>query len=279
MKTKLRIAAIAVLACVFVVSAANIIRINYDYAQADKMTSEAEEKANVPELKKETEEPVQTQEQKKTDPYLEQMKQIDITALKQEGADVVGWIIIPDSGISYPVVHGEDNDFYLTHSWKGVRNGSGSIFMDCWNTSDMTDFNTLMYGHRMNNDGMFGLLHNYEQENYWVDHPRIYYRTETAVYAYEVFAACQSEVAGATYTREFPDEQSRIDYIDAMLEQSSIDTGIVPTSSDRILTLSTCMYRNRKDIRWIVQGVLAESESTAGGASDLAFETETVPQT
>ena len=48
-------------------------------------------------------------------------------------------------------------------------------------------------------------------------------------------------------------------FIDRTLELSEIDTGIVPTISDKILTLSTCTG-NGHEKRMVVQAVLAEKE-------------------
>ena len=64
------------------------------------------------------------------DPVLEDMKQIDLEALWKVNPQVVGWLRIPDTHIDYPIVQGEDNDFYLNHDWKGGKNSVGSIFMD-----------------------------------------------------------------------------------------------------------------------------------------------------
>ena len=40
---------------------------------------------------------------------------MDLPALQQVNSDVIGWIAIPGTGISYPLGQGPDNDYYLTH--------------------------------------------------------------------------------------------------------------------------------------------------------------------
>lgn len=42
----------------------------------------------------------------------------DYQSLLDENADCIGWLKISDTDISYPVVLGEDNEFYLHHDFQ-----------------------------------------------------------------------------------------------------------------------------------------------------------------
>ena len=94
--------------------------------------------------------------------------EVDFAALKNINEDVVGWLYveaIPD--ISYPVVRGEDNDFYLHRTYKKEDNFAGTLFIDCENSPDFSDCNTIMYGHNMKDGSMFGQLKYFKlQETY-----------------------------------------------------------------------------------------------------------------
>ena len=92
------------------------------------------------------------------DPNLETMAAINLEALRQVNPDVIGWVMIPDTKINYPILQGTDNDYYLGHTWQGVKNSVGSIFMEYRNTPDFTDYNTILYGHNMNDGSMFANL-------------------------------------------------------------------------------------------------------------------------
>jgi sortase B len=72
---------------------------------------------------------------------------------------------------------------------------------------------------------------------------------------YDIFAAYEVSTAGDTYQLGFADDASRQSYIDYCLGKSVIDTGVTPTTSDHILTLSTCTG-NGHATRWVVQAVL-----------------------
>lgn len=101
--------------------------------------------------------------------------QIDFDGLRKVNPDVIAWIDIPGAGISYPVLQGEDNSYYLTHLASGQFGISGSIFMDYHNRQDFSDQNTIIYGHNMKDDSMwpapclrnFGLLIRSSVINSW----------------------------------------------------------------------------------------------------------------
>ena len=87
--------------------------------------------------------------------------------------NVIGWIEIPGLSISYPVVQGTDNAYYLHHLFTGEYNSSGSIFADWHNQPDFADPNTIVYGHNMKNGSMFGTLSHYQDQALWEASPNL----------------------------------------------------------------------------------------------------------
>jgi len=189
------------------------------------------------------------------DPYADALAAMDFTALREVNDDILGWILVPNTRLSYPLVQGEDNDYYLNRTWRKSRNSVGAIFMEHLNNPDLSDFNTIIYGHRMNNKSMFGTLKNYKDLSYWQKHPILYITDDNGSHKYEIFAAYEVSVEGDTYLLGFPSDDHKQSFIDFCLDQSVIDTGVVPTVYDRILTLSTCTG-NGHDTRWVVQARL-----------------------
>ena len=193
-----------------------------------------------------------------TDPYIEALSKLDISPLKAENEDVIGWIKIPDTIISYPIIQGEDNDFYLKHSWKKTKSSAGAIFMEHQNSGDFSDFNTIIYGHNMKSDSMFGTLGDYCDYEYWQAHPYVYIVNDAGVFRYDIFAAQQVRLNTVVYGMKIENHGQREEIISYSKDYSEIDTDIEPTVYDKILTLSTCS--GGRQTRWIVQAVLNEQE-------------------
>lgn len=91
--------------------------------------------------------------------------QVDFDALSAVNPDVTGWIYLPDSVISYPVVQGEDNSYYLKHLFDGTPNSSGCLFLDS-RCEGLTGRNSVIYGHYMKNGTLFGSLKEYRDQAY-----------------------------------------------------------------------------------------------------------------
>lgn len=180
---------------------------------------------------------------------------LQLETLKEVNKDVVGWIEIPGTEISYPLLQGEDNRYYLTHDWRGEANTSGSVFLESTNVSDFTDYHTIAYAHRMRNDTMFGSLKYYEDPAYWQRHPKVYIATGTAIFEYEIFSSQEAAPEDIIYRLDIAESGCREEFLDYCVEGSKIETGIIPEISSRILTLSTCTGRSHSS-RFVVHAVL-----------------------
>ena len=188
------------------------------------------------------------------DPYAQALKDMDFSALRQQNPDVLGWILIPGTRVSYPVAQGTDNSYYLDHTWRGGKNSVGAIFMECRNSSDLSDFNTIIYGHRMNNRSMFGTLSQYKSRSYWQAHPYVYLTDDSGTHRYEIFAAGEVSVDSDVYRLGLRSDSSRQSFLDSCLALSALNTGVTPHTYDKVLTLSTCTG-NGHATRWVVQAV------------------------
>lgn len=189
------------------------------------------------------------------DPVLEELRKTDLAALREVNPDVVGWIRVPDTKIDYPVVQGEDNNFYLKHTWQGHENTVGTIFMDYGSSPDLTDFNTLIYGHNMRTGSMFASLRNYSQQDYFNAHPYVYLLVDNGAFRFEVFSVYQAELDASAYGQSFRQRETREKFLQDAAEKSAIETEITPGIRDRILTLSTCSGMGY-ETRWVVHARL-----------------------
>ena len=272
------------LGAVFVVSCALLLKQTLQYQQGENIYDEAVALAQLPEwtdaaptveevteeLRQEKEvsaeavtEPLPEESGQESeevsppeDPYADALRDMDFTRLREVNGDVLGWILIPDTNVSYPMVQGKNNDYYLRRTWDKTRNTMGSIFVDYRNGRDLRDFHTVIYGHRMRDGSMFGRLYKYEDADYWKDHPDFYLADDSGSHTYTIFSAYLADSMD-TYQFEFADDGEKEDFIQYCVSKSWLDTGIVPGVNDRIVTLSTCSG-NGYDTRWVIHGVRTE---------------------
>lgn len=266
MKPKIQTVILFFLTAVFAVSAFMLVRQMTSYRAGDEAYAEASEIAAIPEVpetetvQQPTEQPQQeTQTEPEpapsADPYAQALEQMDLPALQQVNSDVIGWIAIPGTEISYPLVQGTDNDYYLTHTWNQNSSAVGAIFMDCRCSADFSGFNTIVYGHRMNNGSMFAALKHYKKQDFLQAHPQVYVTNASGTHAYRIYAAYEASLDGTAYYSAFSDETIKKTFIDEGVSLSVIRPGAVPTVNDHILTLSTCTG-NGHATRWVVQAVM-----------------------
>jgi len=195
-----------------------------------------------------------------SDPFVMELLQTNLDALRDVNPDVMGWITIPDTNISYPIVQGEDNDFYLNHTWKKQANDGGAVFMESENDPDMRDFNTIIYGHNMNDNSMFSDLVKFANSNFMVKHPSVYIVTDNGVYRYDFFSTYKASVKSIAYGMKIQTTKKRNELIQFSLNYGVVKSGIVPNVDDHLLTLSTCSGFGHT-ARWVVVGVLNKDGS------------------
>ena len=123
---KLRTIVKVLQALVLVVGLVGVIRQQLDYQKGQMDYSEAERLAGLPQ-QEDAPQPAGEQQTYK-DPYAAALAETDLAALREVNVDVIGWICIPNIELSYPLLQGDDNDYYWNHTWKKEQNSVGSIF-------------------------------------------------------------------------------------------------------------------------------------------------------
>ncbi|MEE0954539.1 MAG: class B sortase [Eubacterium sp.] len=179
---------------------------------------------------------------------------VDFASLKEVNKDVVGWIYIKSLGISYPVMHGEDNDFYLHHTTDGTYNKAGSIFVEELNSGNFEDPNTIIYGHNMWDKSMFSSLQLMIDDETKREPPEFWILTPEGDYKYEIFSMKVTLPETEVYTIFDGRDAKFVDWAEKMKNESEVDMGSFTfDKDDRIVTLSTCT-RNHTN-RTVIQGV------------------------
>ena len=174
------------------------------------------------------------------------MTRIDLASLQGINSDAVGWIEIPDTSVSYPLVHTTDNTYYLTHTFDNKTNRSGSIFVEASNAADFSDLHTIIYGHNMKNGSMFAGLKNYSDQSYAEAHPYIYVDLADGSHCYEIFSAHEADATDITYTIGYRANDTYASFLDSLKTASLYDTGVEVTKDDSVISLSTCTKSGEK---------------------------------
>lgn len=189
---------------------------------------------------------------------------VDFDVLSEINSEVVAWIRFDAPEIiSYPVVQTDNNDTYLKIAFTGESNSAGTLFIDVKNSSDFSDDNTIIYGHNMKNDSMFGALSEYIEEDFYKEYPYFYvYLPDGTASKYEIAAVDIISVTDIDrYTMNFASSSSFLAYINTMLRTSFYDSDATLSSSASLITLSTCTGDDSE--RFIVQGVKVDEKEMA----------------
>lgn len=186
-------------------------------------------------------------------------------SLLSKNPDVVGYITIEGTKVSYPIVQKKSsdpnintNDYYLHRNFFQETSKSGCIFLDyrC-HFDEVSDHrrvvansgNILVYGHNMTNESMFGSLRNYIRDySYYSKHPVVQLQSLYRTYTYKIFACFL--VDGEDYTSpyafncwntlDFENEKAFYNYVNNAKKRNIISNDVDVTYGDQILTLYTC---------------------------------------
>lgn len=177
-------------------------------------------------------------------------RMLKLKELQKENSDIVGWLEIERTEINYPVLQTNNNDYYLTHTYKKENSKNGSIFLDKDYNFSIPSSNILIYGHNNKNGKMFEELLNYENEEYYKKHPNIRFTTEKWDSTFEIIAVFKSRVYYKDETNVFryyyfinaENEEEYNYYIEQCKKASLYNIGTSAKYGDQLLTLSTCDY-------------------------------------
>jgi sortase B len=177
--------------------------------------------------------------------------------------DVYGWIVVTGTKIDYPIMLGEDNDYYLYRNYLHEETKAGSIFADMSLSPNHKDnYNALIYGHDMYNGSMFRGIRDWflsEQMKTLADNMEIQIYTSEALYVYKIFSAYRSSDFNFTKTY-FKDKEEYKQFLDSIYARSILNKKFKYNADEtRICTLITCtnVYAN-PDERYVVHGILTK---------------------
>ena len=180
--------------------------------------------------------------------------EVDFKALREKNQDTVGWLYVGSCGISYPIVQGEDNDYYMHHTFEGNANSSGAIIMDFRDDKYMKDWNTFIYGHNMKNGSMFGSLKKLlNDETLYDKDPYIYVYLPGYIYRYKIFSYYKDKPDSKMYWTADTLQEYR-QYIRDALSLSVRECNVETSEDNNMVTLVTCSGSGEGKMRFFVHG-------------------------
>lgn len=177
-----------------------------------------------------------------TKEYNETLEKIraSLQSLAKINPDLYGWISVEGTNINYPLVQGDDNQYYLDHAYTGDYLPLGSIFVDyrC-NTSITKNYNTVIYGHNLTNGNMFHDVTKFFKDEYFNGVYIVIY-TMDGIYYYEPFSVYETRNDYQYFRTGFTSGEDFIEFAEEMRDNSQMEKDVSFTKNDRIITLSTC---------------------------------------
>lgn len=176
--------------------------------------------------------------------------------LHDKNSDFVGFLKIPDTKISYPVMQTvNEPDYYLTHDFNREYSFYGTPYIDyrCKKESS----NIIVYGHNINDGRMFGELMEYTSYEFFKKHRRIYFTTQDEESRYEIISVIKCNNDSSWYAFiDAENEKEYGKYLEFALSSSIYDCDVDISNYDgngQFITLSTC--GNDGSSRFLVIGI------------------------
>ncbi|MFO8068663.1 MAG: class B sortase [Alkalibacterium sp.] len=156
-------------------------------------------------------------------------------------SDYVGWIEMAGTVIDYPVVRGQDNDFYLEHDFYKEEHILGAIFMDYRNVGMGLDDHSILYGHHTNTGLMFADLEKFLSEEFTAPNSTIEFQDPYSKRTYEIFSVHVSP-ADSGYIRTSFEGDDLATYYEELKAASSFPIESEFKPDQKLLTLISCNY-------------------------------------
>ena len=195
---------------------------------------------------------------------------ISFAELQKKNPEVIGWITVDHTHIDYPLIQGEDNSKYVNTDPLGAFSLSGSIFLDYNNRNDFSDMNSIIYGHHMEKDAMFGELEYYQEPFYFQKHScgKIYY--EGKWHKVEFFAFLHADAYDSMlYNTELQRVTDVPMYLDYVRQHASYFEEFSFQEDERFVTLSTCTSDSTNGRHLLIGRIMEEIKN---GQGDLQYE-------
>ncbi len=165
---------------------------------------------------------------------------VDFDSLKKANGDAVAWLQGLEGHVSYPVVQGKDNSYYLTHLFDGTVNKNGTLFVHCDNNFLQDDI-TYIFGHHMKSGKMFGHLTDYRSREYYNNNQELRLYTPETIYTLKPFAVVLG-VGTEQITLNYAGREDFNRGIQGYISRSLHPASVSVSYGDKLVCLCTCSH-------------------------------------
>lgn len=187
--------------------------------------------------------------------------------LLEGNPDLVGWLKVPKTSISYPVMQKKEvPEYYLHRDMDGKYSFYGTPFLD--SRCRLQGDNLIIYGHNINGGRFFGALQQYREKSFFEGHPVLFLTTKKNQWKYKVVSVIETDTASKLYS--FTDVYNTEDYWNyakyvrmhskfhsaygnELLEE--IKQGNQKAHRYQFVTLSTCRTKDGRSARLLIVAV------------------------
>ena len=164
--------------------------------------------------------------------------------LREINPSYVCWIKIDGTEVDYPVVQGQDNEYYMYRTFRGERNPSGTPFFDVLCPGGLSAPLAIIYGHNMQDGSMFSVLHKYRNASFYSAHQDItVIPYEDEPLTYRVFAVLLTDAYDDIFSLRGAGASDVYSYFSGIGK---------PEDTGNVLILSTCTTGGSDDERLLV---------------------------
>ena len=162
--------------------------------------------------------------------------------LKEINNDTVGWLTVNNTKIDYPVVQSTDNDYYLYRDYYKNKNRHGWIYMDYRNNIEDLSDNTIIFGHNLANQKMFGTLRYVTNPSWYKKSSNqiITFNTTKANMKWQIISIYKIPVTNDYLVANFASSEDKLNFLDMITQRSIYDFNATYDENTKIITLSTC---------------------------------------
>lgn len=191
--------------------------------------------------------------------------QVDWNYWQQVNPRIIGWIEIPGTPMSYPIVQAPANNpgHYLNHDVYDRWNYMGCPYLDveCADDGLMNCRNTILLGHNLGfgDMSMFASIASYVDDDFAAKHPIVLLQSPERKQAYRIAGAACIDGSRREKRTNFACDEEFQSWFEKALDNCSYRSGILAdgdfTKIESVLTLCTCSYHFSDDERTLVYAI------------------------